>query len=419
MKNRGFILAAAFLAVLACVPLFAQDSITVIFPKHEADLSGAFASQVRDFETSSGIKVNLIQMGWDDVNNKLTAEMASGGSSYDVVEFDNGNVAAWLGAGWVEPLDAYMPKGYTNGMIPGLVDLFSGADGKLYGIVWNNDTRFFFYNAGMLKKAGIANPPRTWDELASQSKILMKKGIAKYGMAGFWKAEWALANDFHFYTYAFGGKIVDKNGTILFNKDPNTLAACQAMAGMLKEGVVDPASLTYDQEAVNNIFLKGDVAFLNQGIPGIMAYAQDPARSKVVGQVKVGMVPGGKPGLSATLTLPEAYAIAKGSRNKAAAWKFIAFMTSRESNKKLAEEIGVLPIWTDLYTDKDLVKIYPYWADFSRQMPTARGLSVLTWYNSFVDVCIAESQKMLSGKATAQDSLNEMAALLKDYNGKP
>ncbi|HTO22430.1 MAG TPA: sugar ABC transporter substrate-binding protein [Spirochaetia bacterium] len=416
MKNR---LLVSMVFLLACASLFAQASITVIFPKHEADLSGAFAARVKEFEAASKMKVNLIQMGWDDVNNKLTAEMASGGSSYDVVEFDNGNVAAWLGAGWVEPLNPYMPKGFTDGMIPGLLDLFTGADGKLYGIVWNNDTRFFFYNAEMLKKAGIANPPRTWDELISQSKTLMGKGIAKYGMAGFWKAEWALVNDFHFYIYTYGGKIVDKQGNFLFNKDPGTLAACQEMVKFLKEGVMDPASLTYDQEAVNNIFLKGDTAFLNQGIPGIMAYAQDASRSRVVGQVKVGLVPGGKAGVSAALTLPEAYAIPKGSKNKAAAWKFIEYMTGKDVNKKLAQDIGILPIWTAQYTDRDLVKLFPYWADFSRQMGSARGLSVLTWYNNFVDVAITESQKMLSGKVSPQAALDEMADLLKDYKGKP
>jgi len=183
--------------------------------------------------------------------------------------------------------------------------------------------------------------------------------------------------------------------------------------------VMDPASLTYDQEAVNNIFLKGDTAFLNQGIPGIMAYAQDASRSRVVGQVKVGLVPGGKAGVSAALTLPEAYAIPKGSKNKAAAWKFIEYMTGKDVNKKLAQDIGILPIWTAQYTDRDLVKLYPYWADFSRQMGSARGLSVLTWYNNFVDVAITESQKMLSGKVSPQAALDEMADLLKDYKGKP
>jgi len=37
------------------------ETITVIFPQHEADLSGAFEARVRDFEKESGIKVTLIQ----------------------------------------------------------------------------------------------------------------------------------------------------------------------------------------------------------------------------------------------------------------------------------------------------------------------------------------------------------------------
>lgn len=64
--------------------------------------------------------------------------MATGDSAYDVVEFDNGWVAEWCGAGWVTPLNDFMPEGFTKGMIPGLVDLFSCPDGKLYGVVWND-----------------------------------------------------------------------------------------------------------------------------------------------------------------------------------------------------------------------------------------------------------------------------------------
>ena len=32
-------------------------------------------------------------MGWDNVADRVTAEMSSGGSSYDVIEFDNAWVA--------------------------------------------------------------------------------------------------------------------------------------------------------------------------------------------------------------------------------------------------------------------------------------------------------------------------------------
>ncbi|MCX8024095.1 MAG: extracellular solute-binding protein, partial [Thermanaerothrix sp.] len=79
-------------------PQPAQEKITVIFPRHEADIVGAFEARVRDFEKTTGIKVELIQSDWDSVADRVIPEMATGGSAYDVVEFDNGWVAEWCGA---------------------------------------------------------------------------------------------------------------------------------------------------------------------------------------------------------------------------------------------------------------------------------------------------------------------------------
>jgi len=391
------------------------ETITVIFPQHEADQAGAFEARVREFEAESGIQVTLIQSDWDSVADRVVPEMATEGSAYDVVEFDNGWVAQWCGAGWTTPLDDFMPAGYTDGMIPGLVDLFSCPDGTLHGVVWNNDTRFFFYNAAKLSEAGFETPPITWDEFVEQSLAAKDAGVVDYGMAPFWEQAWALANEFHFWTYTFGGEIVDEEGCFLFNKDPKTLAALQFMIDSLENGVSNPAGLTYDQATSQDLFLKGSSLFMPQGIAGLMAYANDPEVSSVVGEVKVGLVPGAEPGLSATLTLPEAYAIPVNSQHKEAAWKFIAYMTSPESNKKLAKEIGLLPIWTDLYTDPDLTELYPFWADFAAQLETARGLSTLTWYGDFVDVATAEIHKALTGGQSAQEALDAMAKGLAEF----
>ncbi|WP_054521262.1 extracellular solute-binding protein [Thermanaerothrix daxensis] len=406
-------------ATTAAPPQPAQEKITVIFPRHEADITGAFEARVREFEKTIGIQVDLTQSDWDSVADRVIPEMATGGSAYDVVEFDNGWVAEWCGAGWVTPLNDFMPANFTDGMIPGLVDLFSCPDGKLYGVVWNNDTRFFYYNAAKLEAAGFKEPPRTWQEFKQMSLAAKEKGVVQYGMAPSWNQEWALANEFHFWTYTFGGKIVDENGCFEFNKDPNTLAALQFMIDSIKEGVANPAGLTYDQATSQDAFLKGDTLFLPQGIAGLMAYTQDPSISKVAGQVEVGLVPGATPDLSATLTLPEAYAIPVNSKHKEAAWKFIQFMTSRENNEILAKEIGLLPIWTDLYTDPDLLAKYPFWANFQAQLATARGLSKLTWYGDFVDVTIAEVHKALAGEQTAQQALDNMAKGLAQFECKP
>lgn len=397
----------------------AAETITVIFPKHEADIKGAFEARIKQFEADSGITVNLIQSDWDSVANRVTPELATGGSAYDVVEFDNGWVAEWCGAGWATPLNDYMPAGYTDGMIPGLVDLFSCPDGKLYGVVWNNDTRFFHYNAAKLQEAGFSAPPKTWDEFTSQSLAAKEKGVVKFGFAPFWNQEWSLGNEFHFWTYAFGGELVDDKACIVMNKDANTLKAVQYMMDTLKDGVADPAGLTYNQAAAQDIFLKGDTLFMPQAIAGLMAYTKDPTVSKVDGQIAIGLVPAAENGKSAALTLPEAYAIPVNSKHKEAAWKFIEYMTSKDTNKKLAQEIGILPIWVDLFADPDLTASYPFWKDFQAQLSTARGLSKLTWYSDLVDISTAELHKALSGKQTAQEALDNMASQLSSYNCVP
>jgi multiple sugar transport system substrate-binding protein len=150
-----------------------------------------------------------------------------------------------------------------------------------------------------------------------------------------------------------------------------------------------------------------------------MAYSMDPTISKVSGQLKTGLVPSTDTGKSAALTLPEAYAIPKGSQHKDAAWKFIEYMTRPDTNKVLAKEIGILPIWVSLFSDPDLTAIYPFWADFQAQLPTARGLSKVTWYNDFVDITNAQLHKALAGEQTAQQALDSMASQLSKFNCVP
>jgi len=400
-------------------PAAASETITVIFPKHEADFKDAFDARIREFEAETGITVNLIMGDWESVANRVVPELATGGSAYDVVEFDNGWVAEWCGAGWATSLNDFMEPGYTDDMIPGLVDLFTCPNGEVYGLVWNNDTRFFYYNAEKLAEAGVTEPPTTWDELIEQSLTAKEAGVVQYGHAPYWIQEWALANELHFYTYVFGGTLVDDQGCITMNTDPKTLAAVEFMIDALDSGAYDPAGLTYNQVDAQDVFLKGDTIFAPQGIAGLLTYTEDPTISNVVGQVEIGLVPTTATGSSAALTLPEAYAIPVNSQHKEAAWKFIEYMTSKETNVKLAKDIGILPIWVDLFGDPELTALYPFWADFQEQLSTAKGLSVITWYNDFVDITNAELHKALSGRQTAQEALDNAAAQLEQFNCVP
>ena len=79
----------------------------------------------------------------------------------------------------------------------------------------------------------------------------------------------------------------------------------------------------------------------------------------------------------------------------------------------------MLPIWVDLFTEPELTALYPFWADFSAQLETARGLSTLTWYGDFVDISTAEVHKALAGEQSAQEALDAMAEGLAEFECTP
>jgi len=391
----------------------AGQKITVIMPRHEMDLIGIWEQQTREFEEETGIEVELIQTEWEKAADKIQVEMAAGGSTYDVIEFDNSWVAKFVAADWVVPLDDYMPAGMKEELLPGLVSAFSSG-GKLLGVAWNNDTRFFMYNSAMLEEAGIQEPPHTFAELVEQTETIKEKGIANYGWADFWPQSQALANSHAYFLYSFGGDFFDDEGNPIFNNDAG-IEALQFMVDAINDKVVDPASLTYEQEDAANIFYKGDTPFFLQAWPGVYAFSNDEEQSNIVGQVKVAeWIPAKSEDLQATLTLPEAFSISKFSENKDAAWEFIEFMTSKEKDKERALSIGSLPLWSELYNDTELLEKYPYWEQFGKQILYAKGHAQITWYDEFSYILQVEVQNALIGQKTAEEALNSILEQIQD-----
>lgn len=420
------LLAGLLLGAMLAVPAFAQDpgpfvdqAIIIIMPQHEMDLVGFWPRLVKEFEEQTGAEAQLVQMAWERMAEKVVPAMETGSSAYDVAELDNGWVALFGTAGYLEPLDAWLPEGFTEGMVPGHLDLFSWG-GQLYGIVWNNDTRFFMYNKAMLEEAGFDAPPTTWDEMVEQCRVMQEKGLCEYCLAQPWNEPWVVCNELHFWTYSFGGEFVDEEYNIIWN-DPEkgAVEALTFLTGLVEEGIVDLASLTYLQIDQQDIFLAGKIPFLPQAWPSVYAYAQDPELSKIVGQVGIAMVPGKEEGMTAALSLPEALSIPIKATNKELSAEFIKFIGSREVSKRMAQEIGALPIYVDLYTDPEILELYPYWEEFAPQMETARGLTQVTWYNEFAAITGVEVQKALAGEQTAQEALDAAADQLADYSGQP
>lgn len=379
------------------------EHITVVVPRHELDNVGLFEEKTRAFEEETGITVELINAGWDVVTDKIRTELSVGGSSYDVIDFDNSLVAMYVGNDWLEPLDSYPGADeFKKEISKGLIDKFS-VDGTLYGISWNNDTHVYMYNKAKCEEAGITEPPKTWDEIIEVSKKMMDQGIITNGMPMcFWGN--GAVNEMTNIIYSFGGKCFDENVKLVIGKDPKTLEAFKKTKEMLDLGIIDPASLTYDYEAANNVFLTGDTAFFAQAIAGLYTNSNDPDQSQVVGEIEVApyTVTSSKDS-NVVLTVPEAYAIPKNSQHKEAAWKYIQYMSTKEFDKEKALELGALPNWQSNFEDADILAKYPHFKAMGEQIPYAKGFDDFTWYDEYSNIFQSELQSMLLGDITPEE----------------
>lgn len=386
----------------------AGTKITVLLPKHEMDTVGFYEMKTRQFEEETGIEVELINMGWDNVADRVIAEMTSGGSSYDVIEYDNSWVAKFGVNDWLEPLDAYVTDEIKEGIVPALLDKFT-YEGSLYGICWNNDTRFMMYNKALLDQAGIEAPATTYEELKEHTKILQEAGLIEYGYVDSYMQAQSGCNEFVQLIYSFGGKFFDDAGNLIIDSDPGIKAAYEYLVDGYNNGVYDPSSLMADYDTVANVFYSGTTAYMLQAWPGIYATSNDESVSMVPGQIEVADYSISVDGNSqAVLTLPEAMAIPKTSENKEAAWKYIEYMSSKEFDKEKCEAIGALPIWSELFSDAELLEKYPYWENFGKQSQYAKGHPDLLWYDEFSSIIQIESQNIILGTVSVEEGLAAM-----------
>jgi multiple sugar transport system substrate-binding protein len=327
-------------------PASAETSLNALFMAQaaysEADvraMTDAFAAANPD------IKVNLEFVPYEGLHDKTILAQGSG-AGYDVVLFD----VIWpaefaANKVLVDVTDRITPE-MVSGVLPGAWTTVE-SDGKRYGMPWILDTKYLFYNKDILAKAGIAEPPKTWSELADQAKIIKDKGLLEFPIVWSWAQAEAAICDYTTLVSAYGGAFI-KDGKPAFDTDGG-LASLQYMVDSYTSGLTNPNSKEFLEEDVRRVFQNGEAAFaLNWTY--MYNLANDPKESKVAGQV--GVVPA--PGIEGTSTVSAVngsmgLGITTTSKHVEESWKYIVFMTSQEQQNAYAKLS--LPIWASSYDD--------------------------------------------------------------------
>ena len=143
---------------------------------------------------------------------------------------------------------------------------------------------------------------------------------------------------------------------------------------------------------------------------GAVQEANDPATSKVPGQVRVGLIPAQPPVVSSTTLGPEGLAIMSNAPNKEAAVKFIEYMMDPEVQKAIFVNGGFFPVYSDLYDDPELAELVDDFAIYGEQFSYGHSRPKVVQYNEISDILQLELHNALLQRKSPQQALDDAAA---------
>jgi multiple sugar transport system substrate-binding protein len=418
-KITLFVLALLFLVgTVGCAPKAGPVTIHVM-SMDQAGLKPAEIDQIaRDFEAKNpDIKVSMEYVGYDNVHDKIVTGMAAKPPAYDAAMIDVIWPDEFIKNGYLLDVTSRVTPDMKSGMFPASWNGIT-RNGKIYGMPWLMDVKYFMYNKDMLQKAGIAAPPTTWEELVDQAKIIKQKGIAEFPVIWSWNQKEGVVCDFAVLLFGNGGAFVDASGKPAFNNDKG-VQILTWMKQTLDDGLTNPSSVSSDENAVEADFLAGKSAF---AVNWLFQYSDsnDASKSQIVGQAAFAPMPVFKAGADAgikgsSVDGSSSFAIMATTPYADQTWKFLTYLASNEVQTKFSAEM--LPVWQADFQGDALAKLEGATTTnpvtvpaFLGQFPFANERPTVPYYNEASASLQLAIQNALTGVKSPKDALDEAAA---------
>ncbi|MFI0403878.1 MAG: ABC transporter substrate-binding protein, partial [Cyanobium sp.] len=142
-------------------------------PKFTAFIQAVLAAWQRERPPGSPMGVLWTDVPWSSVERKLLASVYAR-TAPDLVNLNPIFAAGLASRGGLADLDRLLPTGASSAYLPGVWSSGQLA-GQQFAIPWYLTTRLTMANRRLLRQAGVAAPPRRWQEVPAYAEAIRRR----------------------------------------------------------------------------------------------------------------------------------------------------------------------------------------------------------------------------------------------------
>ena len=263
------------------------------------------------------------------------------------------------------------------------------------------------YRTDVFEKYG-KQPAKTWDEFLELAKFFNGKdwdgdGEAEFGAAYRFNADVIAIGRFAEMQRGMGGRLVDENFAPQLDT-PESARALEMIVALAGQGPPDTMAMGFSE--YTNTFLLGEVPHLV--VWGqVPVTAENPEKSKVVGNVGYAEVPGG-----AALLGGFGVSVLASTKQPEAAYDFAAWFTSKETER--ARIAGTRNIYdpgrTSTYNDAETVASRPWYPILGNNLANGVALPRIPEADELIQVLGQNVRRAAAGEIGIADALADAQA---------
>ncbi|MFC8448587.1 extracellular solute-binding protein [Kitasatospora sp. NPDC057223] len=144
--------------------------------KVQANYLGPMVTAFEKANPGTTVKLIPVTAAENDYYTKIQLMMRSPSTAPDLVYEDTAIINSDVAAGYLRPLDGYLGSwaDWSQYADPAKAAMKYAADGRIYGVPDNTDTRGIWYNKEIFAQAGLPVPwqPNTWEDVLGAARTI-------------------------------------------------------------------------------------------------------------------------------------------------------------------------------------------------------------------------------------------------------